>query len=68
MMKVTLLSNNIITTIMEQERKSRWEGNEHWFKFGHEAGLQRFENIKSLGETPTAVALRSLKYQLEDNL
>lgn len=53
---------------MEQKRKSRWEGNEHWFKFGHEAGLQRFENIKSLGETPTAVALRSLKYQLEENL
>jgi N-formylglutamate amidohydrolase len=53
---------------MEQTRKSRWEGNELWFKFGHEAGLQRFENIKSLGETPTAIALRSLKYQLEENL
>jgi N-formylglutamate amidohydrolase len=53
---------------MEQERKSRWEGNELWFKFGHEAGLQRFENIKTLGETPTAIALRSLKYQLEENL
>ena len=53
---------------MEQKRKSRWEGNELWFKFGHEAGLQRFENIKSLGETPTTIALRSLKYQLEENL
>lgn len=53
---------------MEQKRKSRWEGNELWFKFGHEAGLQRFENIKSLGETPTTIALRALKYQLEENI
>ena len=53
---------------MEQERKSRWEGNEHWFKFDHQAGLRRFEEIPSLSETPTAIALRSLKFRLEDEL
>ena len=39
--------------------------NEHWFKFDHQAGLRRFENISTLGSTPTAIALRALKYQLE---
>lgn len=53
---------------MEQERKSRWEGNEHWFKFDHNAGLKRFDEISSLGNTPTAIALRALKYHLEDEL
>ena len=53
---------------MEQERKSRGEGNEHWFKFEHRAGLRRFEDIVSLGGTPTAIALRSLKFQLEEEL
>ena len=52
---------------MEQRRKTRWEGNEHWFKFDHKSGLQRFNEFKSLNETATAIALRSLKYQLEDN-
>ena len=51
---------------MEEFRKSRWEGNEHWFKFEHQAGLRRFESISSLGITPTAIALRALKYHLED--
>ncbi len=53
---------------MEQERKSRWEGHEHWFRFDRKEGLRRFEEIASLGNTPTAVALRSLKFQLEENL
>ena len=50
---------------MEEFRKSRWEGNEHWFKFDHQVGLRRFENISSLGSTPTTIALRALKYHLE---
>lgn len=50
---------------MEEFRKSRWEGNEHWFKFDHQAGLRRFENISSLGSTPTTIVLRALKYHLE---
>lgn len=53
---------------MEQKKESRWYGNEHWFKFDHHAGLRRFEEISSLGETPTAIALRSLKFRLEDEL
>ena len=53
---------------MEQERKSRWEGHEHWFRFDRKEGLRRFEEIASLGNTPTTVALRSLKFQLEENL
>ena len=44
---------------MEQLGKSRWEGNEHWFKFDHHAGLKRFEAISTLGCTATAVALRT---------
>lgn len=50
---------------MEEFKKTRWEGNEHWFKFDHQAGLRRFENISLLGSTPTAIALRALKYHLE---
>lgn len=50
---------------MDEFRKSRWEGNEHWFKFDHQVGLRRFENISSLGSTPTTIALRALKYHLE---
>ena len=53
---------------MEDFRKLRWEGNEHWFKFDHQAGLKRFENISTLGNTPTAIALRALKYQLESEI
>ena len=53
---------------MEELGKSRWEGNEHWFKFGHQAGLKRFDEISTLGSTATAVALRSVKYQLEYEL
>ena len=53
---------------MEQEKESRWFGNEHWFNFGHKAGLERFESIKSLENTATAVALRALKYHLEDEI
>lgn len=53
---------------MEELGKSRWEGNEHWFKFGHQAGLKRFDEISTLGSTATAVALRSVKYQLENGL
>lgn len=53
---------------MEQEKESRWYRNEHWFKFDHLAGLRRFEEISSLGETSTAIALRSLKFQLEEEL
>ena len=53
---------------MEQERKSRWEGHEFWFRYDHKEGLRRFEEIASLGNTPTAIALRSLKFQLEENL
>jgi N-formylglutamate amidohydrolase len=53
---------------MEELGKSRWEGNEHWFKFGHQAGLKRFDEISTLGSTATAVALRSVKYQLENEL
>ena len=51
---------------MEELGKSRWEGNEHWFKFGHQAGLKRFDEISTLGSTATAIALRSVKYQLEN--
>ena len=50
---------------MEEFRKSRWEGNEHWLKFDHQAGLRRFEDISSLGSTPTTIVLRALKYHLE---
>lgn len=50
---------------MEQLEKSRWEGNEHWFKFDHNVRLRRICNISSLGSTETAVALRTIKYQLE---
>jgi N-formylglutamate amidohydrolase len=53
---------------MEQLKKTRWEGNEHWFKFDHHAGLKRFDEISTLGSTATAVALRSVKYQLENEL
>lgn len=53
---------------MEELGKLRWEGNEHWFKFGHQAGLKRFDEISTLGSTATAVALRSVKYQLENEL
>ena len=53
---------------MEDFRKLRWEGNEHWFKFDHQAGLRRFESISTLGNTPTAIALRALKYQLESEI
>lgn len=53
---------------MENLGKSRWEGNEHWFRFDHQSGLKRFDEISTLGETATAVALRSLKYQLENEL
>ena len=42
---------------MEELGKSRWEGNEHWFKFGHQAGLKRFDEISTLGSTATAVAV-----------
>ena len=53
---------------MEQENKSRWEGKEHWFKFGHVPGLKRFENIKSLDSTAATIALRTIKYHLEEVL
>jgi len=53
---------------MEHFEKTRWEGDEHWFKFDHNAGLRKFENISSLGNTATAVALRTIKYQLEKEL
>ena len=53
---------------MENQRKSRWEGNEHWFKFDHHDGLKRFDDISSLGSTPTTIALRALKYQLEEEM
>lgn len=53
---------------MEREKESRWFGNEHWFKFGHKPGLKRFENINSLGCTASTIALRSLKYHLEEEL
>lgn len=53
---------------MEELGKSRWQGNEHWFKFGHQAGLKRFDEISTLGSTATAIALRSVKYQLENEL
>lgn len=36
---------------MEELGKSRWEGNEHWFKFGHQAELKRFDEISTLGST-----------------
>lgn len=53
---------------MENLGKSRWEGNEHWFKYDHHAGLKRFDEISTLGNTATAVALRTVKYQLENEL
>ena len=53
---------------MEEIRKSRWEGNEHWFMFDHQAGLRRFKNTSSLGSTTTTIALRALKYQLEKEM
>lgn len=52
----------------EEQKKSRWYGNEHWFKFDHHAGLRRFEEISSLGETSSAIALRALKFRLEEEL
>ena len=53
---------------MEQKNKSRWEGNEFWFNYDHKPGLKRFENINSLGCTASTIALRSLKYHLEEVL
>ena len=53
---------------MENERKSRWLGNEFWFKFGHQSGLKRFDTISTLDSTQTAVALRTLKYHFEKEL
>lgn len=53
---------------MEQDKESRWYGNEHWFKFDHHAGLRRFKEISSLGETSSAIALRALKFRLEEEL
>ena len=53
---------------MENLGKSRWEGNEQWFKYDHHAGLKRFDEISTLGNTATAVALRTVKYQLENEL
>lgn len=53
---------------MENLGKSRWEGNEHWFKYDHHSGLKSFEEISTLGNTATAVALRTVKYQLENEL
>lgn len=53
---------------MEKFGKSRWEGNEHWFKFDHHVGLKRFDQISTLGSTATAVALRTIKYHLENEL
>ena len=49
-------------------RNSGWEGNEHWFKFDHNAGLKRFDEISSLSSTSTTIALRALKYHLEDEM
>ena len=51
---------------MEQLGKSRWENHEHWFKFDHLSGLKRFEQISTLSPTSTAIALRALKFHLED--
>jgi N-formylglutamate amidohydrolase len=53
---------------MEEFRTSRWKGNKHWFKFDHQVGLRRFENISSLGSTSTTIALRTLKYHLESEM
>ena len=53
---------------MEQERKSRWEGHEFWFNFDRKPGLRRFDELASLGGTPTAIALRTMKFQLEEEL
>ena len=53
---------------MENQRKSRWEGNEHWFKFDRRTGLRRFGEFPSLDSTSTAVALRALKYRLEEEM
>lgn len=52
----------------EEQKKSRWYGSEHWFNFDHQAGLRRFEDISSLGETSSAIALRALKFRLEEEL
>lgn len=53
---------------MENLGKSRWESNEDWFKYDHHAGLKRFNDLSTLGNTATDVALRTLKYHLEDEL
>ncbi len=53
---------------MEKIGRSRWDGNEFWFNFDHHAGLKRFEDISTLGSTETTVALRTIKYQLENEL
>ena len=53
---------------MKTERNSRREGSELWFKFEHYAGLKGFDDVSSMGNTPTAIALRALKYHLEEEL
>ena len=53
---------------MREESSSMWEGKENWFKYEKNSGLRDFPEAKSLGFTATKVALRSLKYHLEDEM
>ena len=53
---------------MKEERFSMWEGKEHWFKYEKTSGLRDSPEAKLLGLTATKIALRSLKYHLEDEM
>lgn len=39
-----------------------------WFKFDHKCGLKKFQEISSLDDTSSTIALRVLKYHLEGKL
>ena len=53
---------------MKEKSFSMWEGKENWFKYEKTFGLRDFPEAMPLGFTATKIALRSLKYHLEDFL
>lgn len=59
------LFNNLNNNTMAKDIYSLWE-EQPWFKFEQKAGLRRFDEKSSLAETSTAIALRALKFRLED--
>ena len=53
---------------MKEKSFSMWEGKENWFKYEKTSGLRDFPEAMPLGFTATKIALRSLKYHLEDEM